>query len=47
MDFYLVLLRRVCPRSSRPHSRSVKRPLVVCLQKGRKKTDFEKHFDKT
>jgi hypothetical protein len=29
MDFYLVLSREVCPRSSQPHGRVVKHPLVT------------------
>jgi hypothetical protein len=29
MNFYLVLSREVCPRSSRPHGRSMKHPLGV------------------
>ena len=49
MDFYLVLLRRVCTRSFRPHGCSVKRPLekelVLCVsQKSQSTSSFGRIF---
>ena len=48
-DFYLVLLRRVCTRSSRPHGCSVKCPLekelVLCVsQKSQSTSSFGRIF---